>query len=80
MYNINQPKVKDLLKDTLHDMSEFLKNPENKNDPDYELMQETYDEIDAELRQILEEESYKNEDVSDQLTVIYKRDDGGSFS
>jgi len=80
MYNINQPNVKDLLKDTLHDMSEFLKNPENKNDPDYELMQETYDEIDAELRQILEEESYKNEDISDQLTVIYKRDEGGSFS
>jgi hypothetical protein len=80
MYNINQPNVKDLLKDTLHDMSEFLKNPENKNDPDYELMQETYDEIDAELRQILEEESYKNEDISDQLIVIYKRDEGGSFS
>jgi hypothetical protein len=80
MYNTKQPNVKDLLKDTLHDMSEFLKNPENKHDPDYELMQETYDEIDAELRQILEEESYKNEDVSDQLTVIYKKDDGGSFS
>jgi len=80
MYNTKQPSVKDLLKDTLHDMSEFLKNPENKDDPEYEMMQETYNEIDDELRQILEEESYKNEDISDQLTVIYKKDDGGSFS
>ena len=81
MFNVTQPVNRiEFLKDTLHDMAEFFKNPDSKDDPDYALMKETYEVIGDELRQLSEEESYRDEHISDQLTVIYKTDDTDIFS
>ena len=62
MYRTTKPiSRKDLLIDTLHSMAEYLKKSENYNDPEYVLMQEAFHEIDDELRQIIEEEEWRNE-------------------
>ena len=81
MFNAIQPVNRiEFLKDTLHDMAEFFKKPSSKHDPDYALMQEAYNEIGDELQQLSEEESYREEHISDQLTVIHRVDDNISFS
>lgn len=81
MFDVTQPVNRiEFLKDTLHDMAEFFKKPDSKNDPDYALMQEVYNEIGDELRQLSEEESYRDEHISDQLSVIHRVDDNISFS
>lgn len=76
MYRTTKPvSRKDLLIDTLHSMAEYLKKSENYDDPEYVLMQETFHEIDDELRQIIKEEEFRNEYLFEQLTIIHK--DGG---
>ena len=81
MFNAIEPVNRiEFLKDTLHDMAEFFKKPSSKQDPDYALMQEAYNEIGDELQQLSEEESYRDEHISDQLTVIHRVDDNINFS
>lgn len=74
MFNATEPVNRiEFLKDTLHDMAEFFKKPDSKDDPDYALMQEAYEVIGDELQQLSEEASYKDEHVYDELTVIFKQ-------
>ena len=81
MFNVTESVNRiEFLKNTLHDMAEFFNTPENKDDPDYELMQEAYEVIGDELQQLSEEASYRDEHISDQLTVIHRVDDNISFS
>ena len=66
--------------DTLHSMAEYLKKSKNHDDPEYLLMQETFHQIDAELRQIIKEEEFRNEYLSDQLSIIHRNDEEESYS
>jgi len=81
MYRTTKPiSRKDLLIDTLHSMAEYLKKSENYDDPEYVLMQEAFHEIDDELRHIIQEEEFRNEYLSEQLTIIHRGDEEDSYS